>query len=113
MSKANLASLLILINDGKEHELFELNQKYRMTYSQARNAILTLDKLGVISVNDKQFRLKNNITKTQLKELYKLIGFRELDLERDTIENYKHLALPTNSLYKPNLSRIDKKLRVD
>ena len=113
VSKSNVSSLIKLVADGKDHDLFELNQLYRFSYSQAKEVVCTLSDAGVLELNGHSFRVRKQMTKKHLAYLYRAICHRELHLEQEIIDGYKSKALDTNDLAMPNFERLDEKLLVD
>lgn len=113
VSKSNVSSVIKLVADGTVHSLFELNQLYRFSYTQAKEVIESLSEIGVLEFTGDSFKLKKQITKEQLVYLYRTICYRSLYLERDVIDEYKNKALSINALVMPNFKRLDEKLLVD
>lgn len=113
VSKSNVSSLIKLVSDGKDHDLFELNQLYRFSFSQAKEVVNTLSDAGVLELNGYSFKLSPQITKKQLVYLYRNIRHRSLNLEQDIIDEYKRKSLEINALVRPNLERVDEQLFVD
>lgn len=113
MNNSLVSSVLKLVKDGQEHELYELNKNYRFTYTQAKDSVEFLSKMGVIHSVDHQFKLKTNLKKTEISNLYKCIRYRTISLEDNVIEEYRNKALIINSLYKPKLSMLDSALVID
>lgn len=113
VSKSNVSSVVKLVVDGKEHELYELNQLYRFSYTQSKEVVHLLSEVGILEQAGNTFKLKSQITAEQLEYLYRAIRYRYLDLESEVIENYRDNALSINTLFVPNFSRLDAQLLVD
>lgn len=113
VSKSNISSVIKLIADGKDHDLFELNQSYRLSYTQAKEVVESLSEIGVLELTGHSFKLRNQITKEQLVYLYRTTCYRSLHLECDVIDEYKSKALSINALVMPNFERLDENLLVD
>ncbi|MEZ8297191.1 hypothetical protein AB6D11_25625 [Vibrio splendidus] len=113
ITNSMISSVLKLVVDGEAHELFELNQLYRFSYSQAKEAVESLSDIGVLELSGHYFKLTPQIEKEQLVYLYRNIRHRSLNLEQDIIDGYKEKSLRLNELVKPNFDRLDEQLRVD
>ena len=113
VSKSNVSSLIKLVSDGKDHVLFELNQLYRFSFSQAKEVVYTLSDAGVLELNGHSFRVRRHLTKKHLAYVYRVVCHRELHLEQEIIDGYKTKALNPNDLSMPNFERLDEKLLVD
>ncbi|CAH6844964.1 hypothetical protein [Marinomonas sp.] len=113
ITNSMISSVLKLVVDGEDHELYELNTRYRFSYSQAKEAVESLSDVGVLELSGHFFKLTPHIEKEQLVYLYRNIRHRSLNLEQDVIDGYKKKSLELNELVKPNLDRLDEQLRVD
>jgi len=113
MNNSLISSVISLVKDGQLHELYELNQTYRFSYSQAKDTVKSLSKIGVLYSEYEKFSLNKSLSKKQISELYALIRYRTLRLEEDKIEQFENDAIKVNCLYVPNISRLDSALLID
>lgn len=113
MKNSLISSVLTLVKDGQEHELYVLNQTYRFSYTQAKATVEFLSEIDILHREGNKFKLKACLRKKQVSDLYKLIRYRTTNLEDDVIETYRNKALIINSLYAPNLYKLDPNLIID
>ncbi|WP_041415803.1 hypothetical protein [Shewanella halifaxensis] len=102
-----------LIRTGKSSTLYELHCRFRLTYTQALQAVKYLEDIGLVNFDGKTFCLKQGITRYQLKELYLKIRYRNLKLDNRALDAYRKNALSPDSLYFPKLFLLDSTLVVD
>lgn len=102
-----------LIKDKKEHELYELHKKFRLTPKEASDAVKYLYKLGGVNFDGKYFMLRDNINSDQLSCMYNAIQGRTLNLDEEDISKYKINSIDINSFYLPNFNILDSELIVD
>ena len=102
-----------VIKDGKESNLFDLHQQFRLTHKQAFDAVTHLEKLEIVNFDGKNFSLKENVTSAKLADIYKLLHHRKLKLDEEDIVMYRENSLDTSDLYNPNLDQLDPSLLLD
>lgn len=102
-----------VIKDGKESNLFDLHQQFRLTHKQAFDAVTYLEKLEIVNFDGKNFSLKKNAKSETLAAIYKLLKKRKLKLDEEDILMYKENSLPPSELYNPNLDQLDPSLLID
>lgn len=111
MKNSLINSAFRLALDGKKHELHELNSRFRMTYTQAEETVQFMTELGIFKRNDTMFEIVDSLGKSQIRELFYILKNRKLELEEDILQVYEAYSIGVNSLYVPNLERIDPKLK--
>lgn len=113
MENTRIYLAIRLIQNGESSTLFKLHSQFRLTYTEALTSVIYLKDIGVVDFDGRVFSLKNTVTRKQLKELYKKVRFRKLNLEEKIINSYIENAINKNELYLPNLARLGSSLDVD
>lgn len=113
MSSTCISLVIQLIKDGQKHKLYDLHQRFRLTPVEAQEAVEFLARIEILNYDGKFLSLKSNIKAKHLASLYQSIQGRKLSLDEKEISNYRADAIEPNSLYSPDLSRLDKGLLLD
>lgn len=113
MNKNHIAEVIELLKDGEAHELYELNQRYRLTLAQSRAVITALITEGIVEGDGKFFALKKTLTKNQITYLYKILRKRDVNLEAEVIAMYNNQSIGIDEMYSPKIEMLSSELIVD
>lgn len=103
------SEIIRLLADRKYHELFELNETFRLSPLDIISHVNYLTHENFILRYESKIILNSNLSNLQLKEIRRWFLFRSFDI--NNIDNYSHSKISNkNGLYKPNFSLLDKKL---
>lgn len=102
-----------MLKDNKDHDLYELHKKYRLTPVEARDSVNILKEMGILTTQGNTFKISSNISYHSMSLLYKKTRYRKLNLDEDILEKMKGAAVSHDEPYLPNLKIIDRKLKCD
>ncbi|MEZ9175052.1 hypothetical protein [Vibrio kanaloae] len=115
MNINHIREVIFSLTKEREMELFDLNDKFRLTPSEAGEVVEDLLAMGVLKLSDRKFSLKDKLSEEQMIALYKITRKSNFDLESEIIDKYKEKSeiFLQNKLYLPNFERLDSSLLVD
>ncbi|EGR4287012.1 hypothetical protein ACJO1H_03355 [Vibrio parahaemolyticus] len=113
MNPSHVKVAIDFLKEKNQASLFDLHNKFRLTYTESVNAISYLNDQNIVSFDGYNFSLNDDVSIENISNLYNAIRFRSFSLEHEIIEGYKESALGISDLYMPNLNRIDGSLLVD
>jgi hypothetical protein len=113
MDDSNVYVAFILASEREKPSLFDLHSAYRLTYPEAVRSVEYLCELKVVDFDGKYYSLTQSLTKRQLSTLYRKFRNRQFALEESVIEQYKRYSIGINTLYLPDLKRLDAALSID
>lgn len=113
MNDSNIYQAFVFAAENEQPNLYGLHCAYRLTYPEAREAVMYLSEIGVVDFDGKNFPMVQCLSKKQLSLLYRKFHGRKCVLEESLIDLYKKRSIKLNSMYLPDLDRLDQVLGID